>query len=141
MINFSLLSCYSIITPIAQVNFLGKHLNKKKLECLQNALKNLEQVSSELEEKINGCPSRIDNLALRLLDVVECRKLIQSQSFKPEMRLDIVCEKLNQVKEHYEERINGQKLDIEEIKITFLNIAECKSIITNILRPIKAIIC
>jgi hypothetical protein len=108
--------------------FFGKK-NKKSFNNYKTAMEKLELVKIELEEKINGYPTHIESLALRLLDIVECKKIIQCESNKNNRRLKILIEKLALLKEKWEERINGQPVDVEDLKTMCLEVEGCKSII------------
>jgi DNA mismatch repair ATPase MutL len=141
MIDIVSLSCFSIIGKVYQTSFPGQLItlishyrwkkNKKRYENLLSALDKLEQVGCELEAKIHGHPTHVDILALRLLDIVECRKIIFSEANKDKGNLNIVVDKLNQIKEKWEERIKGQPVMVEELRVMVSEVEECKNLITK----------
>jgi len=144
MLNLTVLSCFSILGPYNQFTFFGQvsnlfskarwKKNKERYENLKNALEKLEQVRRDLEDKINGqpvLPTHIENMALRLLDIVECRKNILSELKNHDTGLITVNEKLTQLKEKWEKRINGQSVNIEELKVMISDVELCMKIIVN----------
>ena len=144
MFNLAVFSCFSILGPIYQNTFLGQvsnlftkarwKKNKERYENLKNALEKLEQVRRDLEDKINGqpvLPTHIENMALRLLDIVECRKNILSELKNHDTGLITVNEKLDQLKEKWEGRINGKSLNNEELKGMISDVELCMKIIVN----------
>jgi len=141
MLNLAVFSCFSIIGPVYQNTFLGQVLNllsqdkrkknKKRYDNLKDALVKLEQVKRDLEDKINGQPTLVDVLALRLIDIVECRKNILSELKNHDTGLITVDEKLIQLKEKWEKRINGQSVNIEELKVMISDVEACMEIIVK----------
>jgi len=145
MFNLTVFSCFSILgPPIHQFTFWGQvtnffsnsklKKNKKRYENLKNTLEKLEQVRRDLEDKINGqpvLPTHIENTALRLLDIVECKKNILIELKDHDTGMITVNEKLTQLKEKWEERINGKSLNVEELKVMASNVELCMKIIVN----------
>jgi len=144
MLDLAVFSCFSIIGPINQFTFLGQvsnlfskakwKKNKKRYENLKNALEKLEQVKRELEDKISGqpvLPTHIENTALKLLDIVECKKNILIELEDHDTGMITVNEKLTQLKEKWEERINGKSLNTEELKVMISDVELCMKIIVN----------
>jgi chromosome segregation ATPase len=156
MFNLAVFSCSSIIGPIYQNTFLGQvsnlishakwKKNKKRYDNLKNVLEKLEQVRRDLEGKINGqlvLPDHIENMALRLLDIAECKKIILNEIKNHETGLITVDDKLAQLKGKWEERINGKSLNIEELKGMISDVELCMKIIEekmNSLLPTMRII-
>jgi hypothetical protein len=98
---------------------------------LKNASEKLEQIKRELEDKINGQPTLVDVLALRLIDIVECKKNILCELKNHDTGLITVDEKLTQLKEKWEERINGKSLNVDELKVIISDVEACMEIIVK----------
>jgi hypothetical protein len=136
-----LFSFFSILgTPVYPLGFyplgLLKSLlfTKKKLKSYNNfeiALQKLELVNNELEEKINSKPTQKDNLALRLLNIIECKKIIQCETNNFNGRLTVLIKKLTSLKEKWEEYLNGQPVSIEDLNIMISEVKACKNIISR----------
>jgi hypothetical protein len=139
MINIVSSSLFSILgIPVYQSGYsqpgIFKSLvflfkNKKSYENLKIVLEKLQLVNIDLEDKINGKPTRFENLALRHLDIIECKKIINLESIKYSWRLNIIVEILTLLKEKWEKRINGQQVDSEELKIMVSEVEKCRNII------------
>ena len=149
MLNLAYLNAISIIGPqnnfFQNFLFLTNGFNRKKnerIKCLIKVINILEKIKSELNDKMNGKPTLVENLAFGLLEIVECKKIIlyeveMQKDKKLKIQLNNAVENLTQIKAKWEERINGKIIEKEGLVILKTNVEECITIIAGEIKSLN----